>query len=356
MNTLGQSKVLGAGLIALDLVVGPDPDAPVRCWAGGTCGNVLSILAYLGWDAYPVARMNSDVASRRVCADMLQWGMHLDWAKCAPTASTPMIVQEIRRCRDGRARHRFRWSCPHCGSFLPPFKAIRAEAVERVKAGVEGTSVFFFDRVSRGILELAAKAASCGAVVVFEPSSRGTDQLLREALKVAHIVKYAGNRLKGIGGVMGSRSATLVEVQTLGEQGLRYRHRLGRGGSRWMHLNAVPAPRLVDACGSGDWCTAGLIARVATGGQDGLRRGGARAVRAALRFGQGLAAWNCGFEGARGGMYAISREEFNSQVGGLLGDNSESVVNEATARSSTEVATCPACPDTGRPVDGSANG
>ena len=79
MTTVVRPKVFGTGLIALDLVIGPKPETPVRSWAGGTCGNVLSILAYLGWDAYPVARMNSDVASDRVRADMKRWGVHLDW-------------------------------------------------------------------------------------------------------------------------------------------------------------------------------------------------------------------------------------------------------------------------------------
>ena len=33
-------KAFGAGLIALDLVLGMDPAAPVKSWTGGTCGNV----------------------------------------------------------------------------------------------------------------------------------------------------------------------------------------------------------------------------------------------------------------------------------------------------------------------------
>ena len=40
MTTVIRPKVFGTGLIALDLVVGPDPESPVRAWAGGTCGNV----------------------------------------------------------------------------------------------------------------------------------------------------------------------------------------------------------------------------------------------------------------------------------------------------------------------------
>ena len=348
MTTVARPKVFGTGLIALDLVVGPDPETPVRSWAGGTCGNVLSILAYLGWDAYPIARMNDDVASDRVRADMKRWGVRLDWANCAPTTHTPMIVQEIRRKRDGRPGHRFSWSCPHCGTWLPPFKAITVDAVENVKPALAGASVFFLDRLSRGTLALAAEASARGALVVFEPSSKSTDKFMAEALALAHVVKYADHRLAGVGGVMASGSTVLLEVQTLGDQGLRYRHRLRREVSRWMHLEPVPTPLLADTCGAGDWCTAGLIAKAAVGGRKGFRRAGARGVQAALRYGQALAAWNCGFEGARGGMYAVSRQVFKRQITSLIDgrlDGPRSGIRNAPIGSSpAPVVTCPACP------------
>ena len=75
-------KVFGAGLIALDVVIGATPEAPVRSYAGGTCGNVLAILAFLGWEAYPIARLNADVASERVRSDLSRWGVHLNHATC----------------------------------------------------------------------------------------------------------------------------------------------------------------------------------------------------------------------------------------------------------------------------------
>ena len=285
MTTGIRPKAFGTGLIALDLVVGPDPESHFRAWAGGTCGNVLSILAYLGWDVYPIARMNEDVASDRVRADMKRWGVHVDWANCAPTTHTPMIVQEIRRRRDGRTDHRFSWSCPHCGKWLPPFKAITVDAVERLKPALAGASVFFMDRLSRGTLVLAAEASARGALVVFEPSSKSTDKLMAEAFALAHVVKYADHRLANVPRVMGSDTAVLLEVQTLGHRGLKYRHRLSRGVSRWIYLKAIPAPRLTDTCGAGDWCTAGLIVKATAGGQDGFRHTGARGVRSALRYG-----------------------------------------------------------------------
>lgn len=344
MNSADRSKIVGTGLIALDLVISSDPEAPIRCWAGGTCGNVLSILAYLGWDAYPVARMNSDAASNLICADMARWGVHLDWTNCLPTADSPIIVHNIRRDKDGQPIHRFSWSCPHCGKWLPTFRPVTIGAVERITPTLAGASVFFLDRLSRATLILAAEASACGAVVVFEPSSKGNAKLMAEALAIAHVVKYADNRLAGLPGVMVDDSATLLEIQTQGAQGLKYRHRLGRGISNWMHLRAFAAPRLTDTCGSGDWCTAGLIAKAAVGGQEGLRRVGARGVRSALRYGQALAAWNCGFEGARGGMYIVSRQVFLSQVSSLLDGRLDRVGYSSGAMVATEIATCPACP------------
>ena len=336
-------RIFGTGLIALDLVIGVAPETPVRCWAGGTCGNVLSILAWLGWDAYPVARMGGDAASQRVHADMARWGVHFDWTTCAPTTPTPIVVQEIRRGRDGRPRHRFSWSCPRCGEWLPPFRAITVDSVEWIKPALAGASVFFLDRLSRASLDLAAEASARGAAVVFEPSGGSTHKLMAEGLAVAHVVKYADDRLAGLSGTMEGGSTALLEVRTLGEGGLRYRHRFGRSISKWMHLSAVSAPRLADTCGSGDWCTAGFIAKAAVEGQKGLRGTGARGVRAALRYGQALAAWNCCFEGARGGMYAVTRDAFKTQIEGLQDGRLEALEENPDGGKSTPVVTCPAC-------------
>jgi hypothetical protein len=61
--------VIGRGLVALDVVIADDVTVdPILC-AGGTCGNVLTALALLGWASYPIARLRSDAASKRVIED-----------------------------------------------------------------------------------------------------------------------------------------------------------------------------------------------------------------------------------------------------------------------------------------------
>lgn len=336
-------SIFGTGLIALDLVIGLDSQAPVHSWTGGTCGNILAIMSYLGWDSYPIARMNGDPASERVRVDLAKWGVHLDFTDCAPTGHTPIIIQQIKRARDGSPTHRFLWSCPHCGQRLPSYRPVTQNAIEEILPALSKSSVFFLDRVSRAAISLAAEAARSGAVVVFEPSGKSDEKLFEEALHIAHIVKYSDQRLPDAGGAMTGTRATVVEIQTLGSRGLRYRHRLAGTPSDWVELPAVPAPRLVDTCGSGDWCTAGLLSAAASKGAKGLMQMGEQGLESALRYGQVLAAWNCGFEGARGGMYALDWQEFVRQIDAIQSGKPVLRVVERPQSIEPSVA-CPACP------------
>ena len=167
---------------------------------------------------------------------------------------------------------------------------------------------------------------------------------MSDAAGIAHVIKYADNRLDAAPGAMGLHSATLLEIQTRGGTGVRYRHRLGKAASNWMHLEAIQAPHVADTCGSGDWCTAGLLDRLARGGQQSLRSTGARGIRNALRFGQALAAWNCGFEGARGGMYAVPLNALDSQIEDLRNGEPCGPIPASPSSGATQLVPCPSCP------------
>lgn len=48
----GQAPLaIGTGLLALDDIRIDGDERPPRRWAGGTCGNVLLALRYLGWQS-----------------------------------------------------------------------------------------------------------------------------------------------------------------------------------------------------------------------------------------------------------------------------------------------------------------
>ncbi len=314
--------VVGAGLVALDVVLNDIEDDEPKFFTGGTCGNVLALLSFLGWDARPIARLKDDLPAERIYEDLQSCGVDTSLLTATEDGSTPIIIERIRETNDGQRYHSYSLRCPCCGSYLPGYKSIRGRDTNSLTQGLDGYQVFFFDRISRGTLNLAAHSLQRGAIVVFEPSGVGDPRLFREAWELAHIVKYSNDRLRDLADLdlkSSVRNRLLLEIETLGASGLRYRSSLaGASPTRWNNLEAIPSPSFKDAAGSGDWCTAGVLHKLARGGLAAFRRVKPERLKDALRYGQALAAWNCSFESARGGMYDSSRLRFDRQIRALL--------------------------------------
>jgi len=294
-----QPIIVGTGLIALDVIVDADAPSNMRILTGGTCGNVLSIMSYLGWASYPVARLNGDGASRQVRNDLARWGVHLDFANLSPHGNTPIIVQKLKSRASGRSSHSFSWSCPTCGAGLPRFKPVVRSSARTVINEIERPSVFFTDRCSPASLLLAKEYSRKGALVVFEPSAIGDLDVFEEIVSVSHVLKYSADRL-GTLSEFDLKTRPYLQIETLGEQGLRYRT---GSGSSWKELSSLPITNVVDTCGAGDWMTAGLIHKIGAMGSCGLLDATSNDIEDALEIGQAMAGWNCHFVGARGGMY-----------------------------------------------------
>lgn len=310
------SVAVGTGLIALDVVLNERREVEPRLWTGGTCGNVMAILAYLGWKTHPISRLKSDAASRLIHRDLKRWQVDTRFLSLLPTAPTPIVVHRLRRTSTGENFHSFSLTCPDCGAYLPSFRPLPIATVDA--AGLPPkASVFFADRVSPGILLLAEKCAKDGAVIMFEPSGIGDEGLFERMLRLAHVVKYSNDRLTHL--PIAAGKAALLEIQTMGNGGLRYRSRLARASpTGWKHCDAYPVPLPLDTAGAGDWCTAGILHVLAASGARGLKAVSAAKLHDAMKFGQALAGWNCRFEGARGGMYEKTSTEFRAEVRAIL--------------------------------------
>lgn len=337
--------IVGTGLIALDIVLGPEEAALPQLYAGGTCGNVLIVMSYLGWRSFPISRLSGDRASQHVVADMKRWGVQMDWATIKPGSNTPIIVQRIKRSVTGEVSHRFSCTCPNCGAWLPGYSAVPSVAAQAVTEQVKSPDVFFFDRVSRGAINLARLYRDAGALVVFEPSGVGDPRLFREALQFAHIIKYSEDRIHQIKDLEKVKGP-LLEVQTLGSEGLRYRRLGGRSWTKkWIRVAAISANAVRDTSGAGDWCCAGIIHRLGTKGAKGFNLVTDEDIRNAVRFGQAMASWNCKFEGARGGMYACGKITFRAKVRELLEGRDVSLRHRSRGEHKTQALTClgPSC-------------
>lgn len=294
---------LGTGFVAMDIVEG---EAETFAAAGGSCGNVMALLAFMGWRTQPVARLGPDDAGSYVKEELKRLGVDTKHIKCAAGIQTPVVIQRFVQSSDGERTHRFSLTCPDCGGWLPRYRPTTIKHATEVIEMDCVPNVLFFDRVSPCALKLSEWAREAGSLVVFEPSSIGDERQFQKAVDASHVLKYSHDRLGHLPD-LAKVSGPKIIVETHGAEGLRVRWR-----SRWSTLPAIAANRVVDAAGSGDWCTAALIHSIGEGGSKALESLSKGRLDYGLRLGQALAAINCRYEGARGAMDQLGLERLNA--------------------------------------------
>ena len=304
---------VGSGLVTLDIVVDTASPDKYIARSGGSCGNVMAILAYLGWKAHPITRLGQDQAAGIVVDDLAHFGVDTTFVLREAEANTPTIIEGVRNSRNGSRTHSYTLYCPHCGNYLLRYRTIPQDLTDRVVREVGRAQVYYFDRLSKGILRLARHYREQGALIVFEPSGIKDERLFRIAAELTHILKYSQERLADVSSVLGDYAVPL-EIQTLGRGGLRYRRRQRRAHGTWHHMPAFPISDAVDEAGAGDWCTSGIIHSLGRYGAASFWRTRSKGVEKALELGQALAAANCRFKSARGAMYSLSVEDLNTSV------------------------------------------
>lgn len=305
-------RVIGIGLVALDVVIDDGTGERVGAWAGGSCGNVLAILAWLGWDAAPVARLDDEHNAQLVREDLRRWKIDERWLSLGHPAPAPVFIERLATHEDGSVTHRFDRFCPACGGHLPRYQPVARNALSPVTASLDGYDVLYIDRPSSGAVLLARRAREQGLLVVFEPSARGTPAHLAAIASEADIIKYSAERLTANDREILAAAAPPLEVETLGPRGLRYRPQRGA----WQTLAPI-AVTVDDTAGAGDWTTAGLLLRLVEH-EHPLRRLGADMLRETLSSAQALGAWSCGFRGPRGAMERHTPTEARTAADALL--------------------------------------
>lgn len=312
--------IAGTGLFALDVVVRLD-GSKAAPRLGGSAGNVLSILAALGWGAAPVGVLGDDIAGHTIRRDFERVGADMRLLLGSMARCTPVIFQHQldRQAIKDDATHRFTFACPTCGGRRRPHWDDDPEFAD-VRADLPSASVFYLDRPTRLGVAIAEQYASRGSVVVFEPSAVGEDlDLFVRAARTAHIVKYADERLGDLNAYHLRPDG--VEIQTRGSHGLRFR--AGTTDRSWAYLPAFRLPFIHDTAGAGDWCTAGMLYELfGTAGTAWTTD--REVIEYALTFGQALSTLNCMTEGARGLLGTLSPDQIVQGARTVVAERTES--------------------------------
>lgn len=304
---------IGAGLVALDVVINGNPKIPLKLYAGGSCGNVLTILSSFQWIVYPVARLKNNNASKQLLSDLNDWKVNTSLITLTPDGSTPIIIQRIKKDKNGNSVHSFQFKNPDNGEWLPSYKPVLGSEVHSITQKSPIPNVFFFDRVNRSSIELAKYYKEKGAVIFFEPSSVSENKQFEECLNIADIIKFSDERIKNYASLYPNQRVPL-EIETLGKEGLRYRFSHQLLSKKWTTLSSYQISYVVDAAGSGDWVSAGIISKIANTGSKGFYSCKDETIIKALKYGQALGALNCFFDGARGLMYSLTQKQIYTLI------------------------------------------
>ena len=285
---------VGAGLISLDVLIWDGQRVPISYYGGGTCGNVMMILAHMGWETFPIARLDGTKDGVRVLDDMKRHNVHTDFVS-TQDGKTPVIVQRNFINKDGVPTHKFE-SRNNMGRFYLDFKSLTLKQANEVIEKMDFVpKVFFFDRVSPAIKKLAETFKEKGSAIFFEPSSRGGDvKRFNQCVEVADIIKFSDQRIKDVEQFESYKDKLFIQTQ--GARGLSYRLNSG-----WKHLEPVANDKVVDTAGAGDWTAAAFINELfkARKGLSGITT---VEIEKALNEAQKVGAASCSYEGARGMM------------------------------------------------------
>ena len=308
----------GTGLVALDVVYPKmDTDSP-ELYVGGSCGNVLTILAYLGWRSYPFARLKNDIFSEVLVKDLQRWQVKTDFISKSGSGSTPLIVEKISQNRNDEPFHTFNMTCPRCGSILPRYKPVLTKEINLIMDLLPNPFVFYLDRVSRGNILLAQEFKNKGALIFFEPSSIKSDKMFNECIVLADIVKYSDTTKVRDPTILKGSEIPLI-IRTLGSKGIEYSYMGDRlDGMNMHHMDAFSLKHRVDTAGAGDWCSAGVIHALNKYNPQSINHISNTILSEILSFGQALAALNCQYSGARGNMYHMTLNNLAAIVTKLL--------------------------------------
>ena len=266
-------RCVGSGNFNLDTVVVRDyPDGPagkrftertVAEEVGGTCGNVMCLLATFGFEAYPQACLDDSPEGRKITADLERYGCDTRFVTNTPEGGTTLLRVTHKRNPDGSPRVAVRAGSPG-GSRFPKRKFLRAR--DQAPAFVDALTAefipdfYFFDSPAAGHRHIARELRTRGATVYFEPAAVATKADL-ECVSLSHIVKFSAEEVPDTS--FADAFTDKLFVQTLGRDGLRFKLRDGA----WHTLPGVPNGHVVDTEGAGDCTTAAIICGIARSGK-----------------------------------------------------------------------------------------
>ena len=290
---------------------------------GNTCGNVMTMLPYLGVKTFPVAKLDVSPQGYQMKRDMKAYGADVRFVSNTLNGGTTILRCTHKLDDDGKPAMGFKGSTagkPWTGLTARPSRKYLSSQHGEVDALVGSLDftpdVFFFDVAQAGHRMLAERLREKGTLVYFECDSDGhtianeqsrmaAHRLFLRCVNASDIVKMSGEHVQDLS--FAEAYPDKLFIQTLGDQGLRFK----LGGGKWIQLDPIVNPDYQDYEGAGDWTTSTLIAVLCSKNLLKVQDMTEEAVKEALTIAQQMASYSVGFMGSKGLIHAD--EHFKKQ-------------------------------------------
>lgn len=290
---------------------------------GNTCGNVMTMLPYLGVKTFPVAKLDMSPQGYQMKRDMKGYGADVRFVSNTLSGATTILRCVHKLDKDGKPTMGHKGSTagrPWNGPSARPARKYLSSQNGEVDALVDSLEftpdVFFFDIVQAGHRLLAERLREKGTLVYFEGDSnwnRIQDEKQRRAayraflrcVEASDVIKMSGEYIQDLS--FADAYQDKLFIQTLGVEGLRFK--LDRG--QWIKLDPVVNPDYKDYEGAGDWTSTTLIAALCSKNLLKVKDMTEETVKVVLTMAQTMASYSVGFVGSKGLIHAD--ENFKNQ-------------------------------------------
>lgn len=301
--------ILGAGNFYLDTIIVRDyPEGPAHQRkfherfiieeVGATCGNVVSILAHLGNEVYPIAKLHDSREALKITDDLRRYGCDVRFVTNTPDGGLTTLRCTHKQDTLGKKRIAIRRGGPD-GSLFPRTRFMRGrdEAPAFLQSLDFTPDVFFFDVPACVFRVIAETLRKKGTLVYFEPEGMKDNSIL-SSIKVSDIVKFSGEKISDVS--FTDQFPDKLFIQTMGDKGLRFRLR----GGEWITMPAVPVEKVIDWEGAGDWTSSVFIDALGRRNALNISSISEDTVREALQEAQKAASLSVGFLSSKGMIHA----------------------------------------------------
>ena len=297
--------ILGTGIFNLDVIY--VRDYPMGCQrnrvfnetlvleeAGGTCGNVMCMLAHMGWKTYPVAKLDNSEEGLKMTESLIEYGCDCRYVTNTEDGGTTILTIRHGLDEQGNKRTRVMHGSPG-GSRFPRRRhlLVKDQAPAFIEALDFVPDVFFFDDPAAGYRYMAGELREKGTLVYFEPSAIKENADFT-SIAVSDIVKFSGENVQDVSFVDNYRDKLFI--QTLGGDGLRFNLR----GEGWVTLPPVENDDVKDWDGAGDWTTSAFLNALADADALSIKRLTSSIVKDALEKAQKVASKSVSYIGSKG--------------------------------------------------------